>query len=107
VDTSTDIRVVDNTERRRYELWLGDEQAGYIAYREEPGAVVLIHTEIDPKYEGHGLGSQLVRGALDDIRRRGLRLVPVCPFVRAYLQRHPEQRDLVSDRRNATTRDPD
>ena len=100
MEPSGDVRVVDNRERRHYELWLGDEQAGYIAYREEPGAVVLIHTEIDPKYEGHGLGSQLVQGALDDIRERGLRLIPVCPFVRAYLQRHPEQRDLVGDGRN-------
>jgi predicted GNAT family acetyltransferase len=99
---NADARVVDNRERSHYELWLGDDEAGYIAYREEPGAVVLIHTEIDPKYEGHGLGSQLVRGALDDIRGRGLRLVPVCPFVRAYLERHPEQRDLVSGGGNET-----
>jgi predicted GNAT family acetyltransferase len=96
-----DVRVVDNQERRQYELWVGDQQAGYISYGVKPGAVVLIHTEVDPKYEGQGLGSQLVRGALDDIRSRGMRLIPLCPFVRAYLERHPEQRDLVGDGRNA------
>ena len=98
MSTSTDARVVDNAERKQYELWLGAILAGSIVYDVKPGTVVLIHTEVDAKYEGQGLGSQLVRGALDDIRRRGLRLIPVCPFVRAYLQRHPEDRDLEAAR---------
>src|SRR5436309_4836793 len=70
--------------------------------RIRPGVVELIHTEIDPAFEGRGLGTRLIAGALDDIRARGLELIPTCPFVRAYLRRHPEQRDLVvrpSDRR--------
>jgi predicted GNAT family acetyltransferase len=89
------ILVVDNPAELRYELWVGDARAGFIAYRREPGIVVLVHTDIDPVYEGRGLGSRLVAGALDDIRSRGLRLVPRCPFVAAYLRRHPEQTDLV------------
>lgn len=56
---------------------------------------MLVHTDIDPGYEGRGLGSKLVAGALDDLRRRGLGVVPLCPFVAAYLRRHPEQADLV------------
>jgi uncharacterized protein len=56
---------------------------------------VLVHTDVAPSAEGQGIGSRLVAGALDDIRSRGLRVVPVCPFVTAYLRRHPEQRDLV------------
>jgi uncharacterized protein len=57
--------------------------------------VVLIHTDIDPAFEGHGLGSRIVAGALDDIRARGLSVVPSCSFVRSYLRRHPEYADLV------------
>jgi predicted GNAT family acetyltransferase len=88
-------RVVDNTAQHRYELWVGEERAGGIEYDIRPGVVELIHTEIDPAFEGRGLGSRLIAGALDDIRTRGLRLIPTCPFVRAYLGRHPEARDLI------------
>lgn len=89
------IRVVDNPAELRYELWVDGARVGFIAYRREPASVVLVHTDIDPADEGRGLGSQLVAGALDDIRSRGLGLVPLCPFVAAYLRRHPEQTDLV------------
>jgi predicted GNAT family acetyltransferase len=92
----SEIGVTDNARRRRYELSADGALAGFITYRTEPGAVVLMHTEVDPQFEGRGLGSRLVRGALDDIRARGVKVVPVCPFVRAYLERHPEQRDLVA-----------
>lgn len=88
-------RVVDNPAELRYELWVDGALAGFIAYRREPGVVVLVHTDIDPAYEGKGFGTQLVAGALDDLRRRGLALVPLCPFVAAYLRRHPDQANLV------------
>jgi uncharacterized protein len=88
-------RVVDNPDEGRYELRLGETLAGSIEYATEPGTIVLIHTEVDPAFEGRGLGARLVAGALDDIRSRGLRLVPVCSFVRSYLQRHREYEDLV------------
>ena len=92
-----DLRVVDNPEQLRYELWLGATLAGVIAYRPQPGAILLLHTEVDPAFEGQGLGARLVAGALDDLRARGLKLVPQCPFVRSYLRRHPEDADLVAD----------
>jgi len=57
---------------------------------------VLVHTDIEPSLEGRGLGAVLVRGALEDIRSRGERVVPFCPFVRAYVRRHPEYADLVT-----------
>jgi predicted GNAT family acetyltransferase len=95
VSTGTEPRVVDNAAEHRYELWLGEERAGIIEYGTRPGVVELIHTEIDPAFEGRGLGTRLIAGALDDIRARGLGLIPTCPFVRAYLRRHPEARDLV------------
>jgi uncharacterized protein len=88
--------VRDNPDERRYELLRGGELVGEIRYRVKPGAIVLLHTEVAPSAEGQGLGGRLVAGALADIRSRGLRLVPVCPFVAAYIRRHPEQRDLVA-----------
>lgn len=84
-------RVVDHPEELRYELWLDERLAGEIRYTiRDDGAVVLVHTEIDPKLEGRGLGNVLVQGALDDLKERGIEYVPVCPFVRAYLRRHPQ-----------------
>jgi uncharacterized protein len=89
------LAVRDNARELRYELMRDGEVLGFVRYRREPGAVALVHTDVDPALEGQGLGSVLVKGALDDLRRRGLRVVPVCPFVRAYLRRHPEDADGV------------
>lgn len=90
-----DVRVVDNKLELRYELWVGEERVGFIAYRREPAAIVLVHTDVDPRFEGRGLGSRLLASVLQDIRSRELKLVPLCPFVAAYLRRHPEDSDLV------------
>jgi predicted GNAT family acetyltransferase len=90
-------RVSDNPSDRRYELRLDDRVVGLIPYRPQPGAVVLIHTVVDPAFEGRGFGSRLVAGALRDIRARGLSVVPLCPFVASYLRRHPEYADLARD----------
>jgi uncharacterized protein len=98
MDENAEPRIFDNAEDERYELWIDDERAGVIEYETSPGVVVLIHTEIDPAFEGRGLGSKLIAAALKDIRDRGLGLKPICPFVRAYLDRHPEERDLVVHR---------
>jgi uncharacterized protein len=84
-------RVIDNPEELRYELWLGTKLAGEIRYtREEEGPVGLVHTEIYPDYKGQGLGNVLVQGALDDLRERGVEYRVICPFVAAYLRRHPQ-----------------
>jgi predicted GNAT family acetyltransferase len=91
----SELVVRDNPEELRYDALLDGRRVGLIRYRTEPGVVVLVHTEVDEAVEGTGVGSQLVRGALDDIRARGLRLVPLCPFVATYLRRHPEYDDLV------------
>jgi uncharacterized protein len=90
------MTVRDNRPELRYEALVDGEVVAEIQYRIEPGLVVLLHTEVAPSAEGQGVGGRLVAGALDDIRSRGLRVVPVCRFVRAYLRRHPEQRDLVA-----------
>jgi predicted GNAT family acetyltransferase len=93
---SRDVRIQDNPRELRYELRVGGELVGQIRYRRKPGSVVLVHTEIDPEIEGQGLGAALVRGALEDIRSRGELVVPFCPFVAAYIRRHPEYKDLVT-----------
>src|SRR3954463_1130847 len=91
-------RVVDDAAEQRYELWVGDALAGFILYRSRGEALALLHTEVGEEFEGHGLGGNLVAGALDDIRERGLQVVPICPSVRSSLERHPEQVDLVAGR---------
>jgi predicted GNAT family acetyltransferase len=90
-----ETRIADNPGELRYELYADGELAGEIRYRRVPGGLALVHTEVDPKRQG--LGGVLVRGALDDLRARGLRAVPVCPFIRAHIRRHPEYEDLVTD----------
>lgn len=90
-----DVTVRDNPAELRYEVRRGDTLLGQIRYRTEPGLVVLVHTDVATSVEGSGVGSALVAGALDDIRARGLRVVPVCPFVAAYIRRHPDYADLV------------
>ncbi len=91
--------VRDNPDQHRYEIHLDDVLVGFVAYRQSDGARVLVHAEIQPEYEGRGLGSTLARGALDDVRARGLAVVPNCPFIAEYIGRHPEYADLVATER--------
>jgi predicted GNAT family acetyltransferase len=88
-------QVVHNAEEQRYEVWADGELAGYTQYHLYKGALAFIHTEIDVRFEGTGLGSTLVHGALDEVRRRGESVLPFCPFVRGYITRHREYVDLV------------
>ena len=85
-----------NDAGHRYEAWLDGGVVGFAVYREEPGRVVFLHTEVSDQVEGRGVGSALVRGALDDVRARGERAVPLCPFVAAYIKRHRDFQDLVA-----------
>jgi uncharacterized protein len=88
--------VVDNPAELRYELWMSGAMVGLVRYTLEDGAITLVHTDIEPAFEGQGLGNVLVAGALADIRSRGLKLHPLCPFVAAYIKRHPEDADLTA-----------
>lgn len=90
------IQVEDNQREERFEIRVDGEQAGYAAYRREPGVTTFTHTEVDDSFEGQGLGSTLARAALDATRERGDRVVPVCPFIKGYIRKHPEYRDLLS-----------
>jgi predicted GNAT family acetyltransferase len=91
------VTIADNPGEQRYEIFVDGEHVGQAEYQLDGERIVFTHTEVDAP-EGHkGLGGRLVGFALDDVRRRGLTVVPRCPFVRAYLQKHPELLDLVSD----------
>ena len=95
---SSDIEVVDHREARRYEARAADGTVlGFSQYRLTGDTVVFTHTEVDDDQEGRGVGSRLVRGALDDVRAGGRRIRPLCPFVKAYVDQHPEYADLVED----------
>lgn len=82
--------------RRRFEAFVGDEVAGYISYRQRDGVLDLRHTVVDEAFEGRGIGSALVRGTLDAVRDQGLRVTPTCPFISAWLGKHPDYADLVA-----------
>jgi len=85
-----EIRVVDNQTRSRYEARLGERVLGIVDYTLDAnaGRIVLVHTEVQPDAEGMGVGSRLAKGALENVRARGLKLTVVCPFITAYLKRH-------------------
>jgi uncharacterized protein len=88
--------VVDNTRASRYELAV-DGGVAVLDYKDSPlGHRLLVHTEVPDALQGRGLGSQLVRGVLDDVRARGRRIVPVCSFVKSFLERHREYEDIVA-----------
>ena len=89
------IEVRDHPERLRYEITVDGARAGLSQYADHGGVRTFVHTEIDDRFEGMGLGSRLVHDALADVRRRGKTIVPQCPFVRSYDERHPEVVDLV------------
>ena len=72
-----------------------DGEVAVAAYQREGDTIVFTHTVVPPAIERHGVGSRLVRGALDQARDQGLTVVPQCPFVRAFIAKHPEYRDLL------------
>ncbi|RRD03387.1 N-acetyltransferase [Arachnia propionica] len=94
---SEEPSVTHDEEARRYEVRLGDELAGFVDYILSEGRITFTHTEIDPAFEGRGLGSALIRGALDDVAANpeGRRVQPLCPFVKGWMQRHPEYLELA------------
>ena len=88
-------KVIDNRAEYEFELDV-DGLRAVAAYQLEGDTIVFTHTLVPKKLEGHGVGSKLIRGALDATRDRGLKVVPQCPFVKAYIDRHAEYRDLLA-----------
>jgi predicted GNAT family acetyltransferase len=92
---TADPDVVDDPGQQRYEVLAGGQVAGWAAYILRDDGIVFTHTRIGEAFEGGGLGSRLARAALDDVRGRGLEVIPQCPFIAGYIRRHPEYLDLV------------
>jgi uncharacterized protein len=85
----------DNTERHRFELD-ADGHVAFSNYKRADGVLTILHTEVPQALEGRGMGSALIRGVLDIARSQGLKVVTICPFAKAYIERHPEYADLVA-----------
>ena len=85
----------ENVAQKRFELETEGHTA-HLYYRLEPGTITLVHTEVPEALGGRGIGSTLVRGTLEAIRRKGLKVVAKCPFVAAWMGKHPEFNDLIA-----------
>jgi uncharacterized protein len=88
------MSVRDNPAQNRYELAIGDHTA-FASYRLRDGVITLLHTEVPGQLSGKGIGSQLARGALDDVRARGLKVVARCEFMAGFIGKHAEYSDLL------------
>jgi predicted GNAT family acetyltransferase len=92
----TEVTVRDNPDEARFEAYVGDRLAGFAQYTLGDDVITFTHTKVDDAFEGHGVGSILVRAALDAVRQDGgLRVRPLCPFVRAWIDGHPDYQDLL------------
>ena len=91
-----EVQVSDNRDELRFEARVDGELAGYAAYELADDLIMFTHTEVDDAFEGHGVGGALARGALDAVRADGTRQVlPRCPFIRGWIEKHPDYQDLV------------
>jgi len=93
--------VTDNPAASRYEMHVDGELAGLITYRLHNATISLLHTEIEPAFQGAHLAGHLARFALGDARQRGLAVLPFCPYVASWIRKHPEYADLVPSQRHA------
>jgi predicted GNAT family acetyltransferase len=96
-------KVVDNPDERRFEIHVGDELAGFSVYELQDGGATYAfsHTETDERFQGQGLASILVKEALDQVKAKGAAVLPYCPFMRAWIRRHPAYVELVPERDRA------
>lgn len=95
-DETQDARVVDNPDKHRFEAQVDGAAAGFSNYELRGPKIDLTHIEVDGRFEGRGIGSLLARHSLDAAREGGLSVLPHCPFVKRYIERHPEYLDLVA-----------
>jgi len=93
--SETQAVVEDVPAEERFEVRVGGELAGFAEYRRRGDLIAFVHTEVDPAFEGRGLGSTLIVRALDSARDAGLMVLPFCPFVRGFIDRHHDYLDLV------------
>lgn len=101
-DDDAPITVIDNPERTRFEIRVGPTLAGFTEYRPRGDRWAFVHTEIGDEFGGRGLASRLIKDTLDEMRARGIAVLPYCPFVKRYIQRHADYQDLVPADQRAT-----
>ncbi|WP_035796188.1 GNAT family N-acetyltransferase [Kitasatospora mediocidica] len=94
------VTVRDNPSEQRFEAQVDGRAAGFALYIRSDELVVYPHTEVEPAFEGRGVGGALARAALDDARGRGLAVLATCPFIHGWMQRHPEYQDLAYQNRS-------
>ena len=92
---SAETSISLNEQANRYELSLGQERVGELVYRDHGETRVFLHTEVDPEFGGRGIGTAIIEQSLAEVRERGLKVVPVCPFYTKYFAEHPEVDDLL------------
>ncbi|MEE8407572.1 MAG: GNAT family N-acetyltransferase [Acidimicrobiia bacterium] len=92
---SAETTVHDDTEHDRYVVEVDGEVAGYTVYHMRGGRHFFVHTEVEPGFAGRGVGSVLARYALDDVKAKGGSVIPICPFIRAFIDEHPEYETLI------------
>jgi uncharacterized protein len=95
------VTVRNDPERRRYVAQLDGEPAGFAAYSHRPGVISFMHTEVDGRFKGRGVGSAIARAALEDARANREAVLPFCPFMNGWIRDHAEYRDLVPEGRRA------
>lgn len=88
------VDVQDVPDEKRYEARVDGKPAGIATYIRTPELVAFLHTEVEPEYEGKGVGSAIARAALDEARARGQRVLAVCPFIAGWIAHHPDYQDL-------------
>lgn len=93
-ETGSPQDVIHNSALKRFEILLGEDMA-YLEYEIRNDDMIFLHTETPPKYEGRGIGGRLARAGLEYANEQFYRVVPVCPFIEAYIDRHPEYKPLV------------
>ncbi|MEV4126489.1 GNAT family N-acetyltransferase [Nocardia sp. NPDC049707] len=94
-ESTPESKVVRNDEKKRYEVYYGGELAGFSEYEERDDETVFIHTEIDGAFSGKGLGTVLAKHAVEDVIARDRVIRPLCPFIKAYLEKHPQYDEHV------------
>jgi predicted GNAT family acetyltransferase len=94
-EQAAQVSVIRNDAQLRYEVWYEDRLAGFAEYRERDEDTVFIHTEVDTEYAGKGLGNVLAQQAIESEIKRGRAIVPRCPFIKGWLDKHPEYDDHV------------
>ncbi len=91
------VEVRNASEKNRFEIDLGDGSLAIAEYTLPEGKIMFTHTEVPPEHGGQGLGTRLIEAGLAWAREQGRKVIPICPFFAAYMQRHAEVQDLLDD----------